>query len=50
MSSIKDLLKDIKADNIRTRNVEKEEDRRKACCKRGKTFSQHNRVATKYQF
>ena len=39
MSSINDLLKDLKADNMSMKSVEKKEDRRKVCCKCGKTLS-----------
>ena len=41
MSSIKDLRKDLKADNMPVRSVENKENRRKACYKCGKTFSRH---------
>ena len=39
MSSIKDLLKDLKADNMPAKRVEKKDDRRKSCEKCGKTLS-----------
>ena len=41
MSSIKDLLKDLKADNMSVKSAEKKEDRRKACEKCGKTLSSY---------
>ena len=50
MSSIKDLLKELKADNMKS--VEKKEDRRKSCEKCGKTLScyhslwRHKKICT----
>ena len=52
MSSIKDLLKDLKADDMPARSVEKKEDRRKSCEKCGKTLScyhslrRHKKICT----
>ena len=39
MSSIKDLLKDLKADNMLMKSDDKKEDRRRSCEKCGKTLS-----------
>ena len=41
MSSIKDLLKDLKADNMLMKSDDKKEDRRRSCEKCGKTLSCH---------
>ena len=52
MSSIKDLLKDLKADDMPARSFEKKEDRKKACEKCGKILSsycslwRHNKICT----
>ena len=50
MSSIKDLLKDLKTDDMPARSFEKKEDRKKACEKCGKILSsycslwRHNKI------
>ena len=52
MSSIKDLLKDLKTDDMPARSFEKKEDRKKACEKCGKILSsycslwRHNKICT----
>ena len=52
MSSIKDLLKDLKADDMPARSFEKKEDRKKACERCGKILSsycslwRHNKICT----
>ena len=52
MSSIKDLLKDLKTDDMPARSFEKKEDRKKACEKSGKILSsycslwRHNKICT----